>query len=173
LEQYVAELFEQLGYQASLTKLVGDHGIDVQLVNKQGLKEVVQCKQWANRNKGLVGEPELRDFYGAMMAENAFFGYMVAPHGFTQEAIRWATGKPLALADANWLFLKASELGLWTNEELTETPATHPASSPPQCPRCGSETVVRVAKRGPNVGARFYGCSRYPKCSAFILINDG
>lgn len=32
------------------------------------------------------------------------------------------------------------------------------------CPRCGSKLVIRTAKRGPNVGNRFYGCSSYPKC---------
>lgn len=32
------------------------------------------------------------------------------------------------------------------------------------CPRCGSELVLRVAKRGDNKGNEFYGCSSYPKC---------
>jgi len=32
------------------------------------------------------------------------------------------------------------------------------------CPSCGSELVVRIAKRGTNAGDKFYGCSNYPKC---------
>lgn len=32
------------------------------------------------------------------------------------------------------------------------------------CPNCGSELVVRIAKRGTNAGDKFYGCSNYPKC---------
>lgn len=32
------------------------------------------------------------------------------------------------------------------------------------CPRCGSELVVRTAKKGKNVGNMFYGCSNFPKC---------
>jgi len=32
------------------------------------------------------------------------------------------------------------------------------------CPRCGSELVLRVAKRGANSGNEFYGCSGYPRC---------
>jgi len=32
------------------------------------------------------------------------------------------------------------------------------------CPKCGSELVLRVAKRGANKGNQFYGCSNYPKC---------
>ena len=30
------------------------------------------------------------------------------------------------------------------------------------CPRCGSPLVVRTAKKGPNAGSQFLGCSRYP-----------
>lgn len=32
------------------------------------------------------------------------------------------------------------------------------------CPRCGNDLVVRTAKRGPNAGNQFWGCSTYPKC---------
>ena len=32
------------------------------------------------------------------------------------------------------------------------------------CPRCGSELVLRTAKKGKRAGEQFYGCSRFPKC---------
>lgn len=32
------------------------------------------------------------------------------------------------------------------------------------CPRCGSQMVKRLAKRGRNAGGYFWGCSRYPNC---------
>lgn len=32
------------------------------------------------------------------------------------------------------------------------------------CPRCGSKLVLRTAKKGANVGSKFYGCSNFPKC---------
>ncbi len=35
---------------------------------------------------------------------------------------------------------------------------------PPMCPKCNSELVKRVAKKGANAGGSFYGCSNYPKC---------
>lgn len=38
----------------------------------------------------------------------------------------------------------------------------------PNCPKCGSIMVIRIAKRGPNTGHKFYGCSRYPRCKATI-----
>ena len=32
------------------------------------------------------------------------------------------------------------------------------------CPRCGSEMILRTAKKGNYQGNQFWGCSRYPKC---------
>ena len=32
------------------------------------------------------------------------------------------------------------------------------------CPKCSSELILRVAKKGANAGKQFYGCSNYPKC---------
>lgn len=36
----------------------------------------------------------------------------------------------------------------------------------PTCPRCGKPMVVRTARRGPNSGGQFWGCSMYPHCRA-------
>ncbi len=32
------------------------------------------------------------------------------------------------------------------------------------CPRCGNNLVIRAAKKGQNIGNKFYGCKSYPKC---------
>jgi len=40
----------------------------------------------------------------------------------------------------------------------------------PLCPRCGSEMILRVAKKGANAGNQFWGCSTYPKCKGVIKI---
>jgi ATP-dependent DNA helicase RecQ len=32
--------------------------------------------------------------------------------------------------------------------------------------------VLHIAKRGPNAGGKFYGCSRYPKCKATVPFNS-
>ena len=39
------------------------------------------------------------------------------------------------------------------------------------CPRCGAPLVVRTAKKGPNAGSQFLGCSRYPDCKYTKNIN--
>jgi predicted RNA-binding Zn-ribbon protein involved in translation (DUF1610 family) len=38
-----------------------------------------------------------------------------------------------------------------------------------KCPKCGSETVVRTSKKGPNVGHSFYLCRRYPECKGKVV----
>lgn len=34
----------------------------------------------------------------------------------------------------------------------------------PLCPKCGSEMILRTAKRGQNQGKQFWGCSQFPRC---------
>lgn len=42
--------------------------------------------------------------------------------------------------------------------------------SSPRCPKCGSEMVLRTAKRGDNQGGKFWGCSKYPECRGIVNI---
>lgn len=39
-----------------------------------------------------------------------------------------------------------------------------PGSEDLICPRCGEKLILRTAKKGPNAGSQFYGCSAFPKC---------
>ena len=41
-----------------------------------------------------------------------------------------------------------------------------------KCPTCGSATVIRTSKKGPNVGRSFYLCSRYPECKGKVAIEN-
>ena len=38
------------------------------------------------------------------------------------------------------------------------------ALAAPACPRCAGQMVRRTAKKGPNAGESFWGCSAFPKC---------
>lgn len=38
------------------------------------------------------------------------------------------------------------------------------SDEPPVCPRCQSVMQRRTARKGPNAGQPFWGCSQYPKC---------
>lgn len=41
------------------------------------------------------------------------------------------------------------------------------------CPRCGAKLVLREATKGANVGNKFYGCSRFPKCRYIRNLEKG
>ena len=41
----------------------------------------------------------------------------------------------------------------------------------PACPRCNSEMVLRVAKKGARQGQIFYGCVQFPKCRGVVNTN--
>lgn len=95
LEKFSAQIFKKMGYRATVSGQIGDHGVDVRLINPNGQIELVQCKQW-NRP---VGEPEVRDLLGAMVHEKAVRGFVIAPNGFSVAARQWAKGKPIILVD--------------------------------------------------------------------------
>jgi len=95
LEKLAAQVYKRIGYQVQHVGKMGDHGIDVLLINPSNQKEIVQCKQWSKP----VGEPVLRDLYGAMMHDQAVRGWVWAPRGFSRPAKAWAKGKPIVLVD--------------------------------------------------------------------------
>lgn len=56
-------------------------------------------------------------------------------------------------------------------ETLSSAPTvTEDISASPQCPKCGSEMVLRTAKSGANHGKRFWGCSNFPHCRGIVNI---
>src|SRR5690606_19863038 len=63
----------------------------------------------------------------------------------------------------------AAQIGQESEASRTDGPTANPAT--PNCPKCGSVMVLRVAKQGANKGGQFWGCGRYPHCKG-ILIAD-
>ena len=49
----------------------------------------------------------------------------------------------------------------------SQPPVKQPGS--PLCPKCGVPMVERVAKKGTNVGQKFFGCPNYPKCKETLF----
>lgn len=41
--------------------------------------------------------------------------------------------------------------------------------SSPDCPRCSSQMVRRMAKSGENAGKEFWGCTKFPACRGMVL----
>ena len=43
----------------------------------------------------------------------------------------------------------------------------------PNCPTCDAQMILRTAKRGPNAGGQFWGCSGYPKkCKTTVALEQ-
>jgi predicted RNA-binding Zn-ribbon protein involved in translation (DUF1610 family) len=38
------------------------------------------------------------------------------------------------------------------------------------CPKCGESMILREAKKGKNIGKKFWGCSNFPKCRCIVNI---
>ena len=98
-ENLIVEVYRLFGHQAKRTGSIGDHGVDVTIKTKGGEKHVVQCKRWRSN----VGEPIIRDFYGAMQHEKADKGIIITTADFTPQAQEWAKGKPLSLINGSQL----------------------------------------------------------------------
>ena len=103
-EEWTGELFRRRGYRVVNTPYTADHGIDL-LVYRDGERGVVQCKRY----RGTVGEPVVRDLFGVMVHENADRGYLVTTGGISQQAHRWARGKPIELIDGEKLVRLATD----------------------------------------------------------------
>ncbi|MGY8641872.1 MAG: topoisomerase DNA-binding C4 zinc finger domain-containing protein [Verrucomicrobiales bacterium] len=43
-------------------------------------------------------------------------------------------------------------------------PTNQISASTSECPECGSNLVIRTAKKGPNAGSNFLVCSMFPRC---------
>jgi HJR/Mrr/RecB family endonuclease len=91
-EHWVADLFTRAGFQVETTPATGDHGVDLWLTYYGGLI-AVQCKRW----DGSIGEPVIRDLYGAMTAARAQSACLVTTGSFTAQARQFCRDKPLHL----------------------------------------------------------------------------
>ena len=115
-------------------------------------QSLVQCKQWKVQK---VGVNVVREMFGVLTASNADRVILICSGKFTQQAIDFASDKPIELLSGNELLSLVKDVQAEPNIEPLQQAS---------CPRCGSELVERQAKRGTNAGNTFLGCSSFPKC---------
>lgn len=170
-EDWVAARFRELGYRVKTTGTSGDHGADL-LVEKPGELAIVQCKRYRTWS---VGEPVLRDLFGAMHDFGAQRAYLVTTGELTAAARAWARGKPIAIWDGKHLARLAKgappeapephaaspEAGSQAVAAPAEEAGSGPALRQATCPHCGAALVLR---RNRQTGEPFLGCSRFPQC---------
>jgi restriction endonuclease len=97
-EQLCGDYFATLGYTVDFTPLSGDGGIDL-VLTRDGELAVAQCK----RTRKSVGEPVVRDLYGAMHHTGADEAFLCASSGFSPAAEAWARDKAITLIDGEEL----------------------------------------------------------------------
>ena len=94
-EEFVAEVFEALGFEVERCGGSGDEGVDLR-VTKAGLRGIVQCKYFS---RGVVGSPELQKFLGSVHHTRSHKGYYVTTRTYSLAAERFAADHPLELID--------------------------------------------------------------------------
>ena len=152
-EYLVSEAFRRQGYAVKENAVAGaDGGVDL-VLEKDGRRTLVQCKNWQSRS---VGVSIVRELYGVMAAEGADGGIVVCSGHYTQDAKDFAAGKALELVDGPKLTRLIGN--------LQKAPNIRSVSEDKSCPKCGGEMVMRTAKKGQHTGSSFRGCVRYPKC---------
>lgn len=94
-EKWVREnVFEKEGWVVEETKNTGDGGVDLVLY-KGDEKSIAQCKRF----RGTVGEPMIRDFYGAMFHEGVSRGFFITTGLYSIPALKFSEDKPIEMID--------------------------------------------------------------------------
>lgn len=154
-EELVGEAYRRQGYTVYENTSAGpDGGIDLTL-KKNGELILVQCKQWRNIK---VGVDKVRELYGVQTAQNANKSILMTSGFFTQEAKNFAANKPIDLVEGSQL------LDFIQNVQRDRKAVPPDSMASVVCPQCGGEMVLRTARKGSNIGQKFWGCSRYPQC---------
>lgn len=99
-EDFVAVLYQRLGYNTERVGRSHDGGIDV-IAEKNGIKYYIQCKKFITQK---VSVGAVRDFYGAMFNLLASSkGIFITTNIFTTEAEKFAENNPIELIDGSEL----------------------------------------------------------------------
>jgi restriction system protein len=159
-ESLVSEAFRRKGFLVLDNIEDGpDGGVDLRL-RKNGQVVFVQCKHWKARS---VGVKVVRELFGVMAAKKVMRGIVVTYGEFTPEAGAFAKANSVALIDGPKLTQMIASVQQSGNMQAQTEVAR-------ACPRCGSEMVLRVAKKGPHSGKECWGCSKFPGCRGVVSV---
>lgn len=157
-EELLGEAYRRQGFTVFENPGKGtDGGIDL-TIKRGGETYLVQCKHWKTHK---VGVKVVREMLGLVTAHGATGAVVVTSGTFTKEAIEFAGTQRVELVDGDGLVHMIGAVQATPTIAVHPTPSTDPART---CPRCGKQLVPRTARRGPNAGGQFWGCSGYPQC---------
>ena len=157
-ELLIAEAFRRQGYQVNENGGGGaDGGIDL-YIYRDGERVLVQCKRWKVYK---VGVDKVRELYGVMTAEGANRAILVTSGVYTDEAKKFASGKPLELIDGSQLSQMIPSNVNESSEQTLQCEIGTQATEP--CPLRGSEMALKTARQGRHAGSQFWGCTMFGK----------
>ena len=152
-EYLVSEAYKRKGFSVSENLGSGsDGGVDV-VLEKDDEKILVQCKNWRSTK---VGVTVVRELLGVVTAESASKGIIVCSGDYTKDAVDFANNNNIELVTGESLAILIAS--------VQKKQSRHVKRNSYDCPKFGCHMVQRTAKKGPNTGTRFLGCSRFPKC---------
>lgn len=169
-EFLVAEAYRRQDYAVDYVLGSGaDGGVDITL-RKGGKTTLVQCKQWRVYK---VGAPIVRELLGAITAAGADAGIVITTGAFTRDACDFAAANGITLIDGPGLLSLVQRVQDKAPDTRTALASTEVAElDPPVCPLCSAPMTERIARRGANPGARFWGCVNFPACRGTRQIHD-
>lgn len=101
-EEFIRELFNSLGYRATVTNYGPDGGKDI-IMERDGIKVFAQCKHWKSDN---VGVAIAREMVGVLEAEPEFkHVFLVTSGKFSNDAVLYShrTSDRLTLMDGKMI----------------------------------------------------------------------
>jgi hypothetical protein len=113
-EDLITLLLTKMGLQVHETTRASDGGVDVIAISEEiitGGKYIIQCKRLASN----VGEPIIRDLFGALHHNQASKAILITNSDFTNNAKKFAEDKPIELIDGEKLALLLKKFGLLEN----------------------------------------------------------
>ncbi|MBN2881808.1 restriction endonuclease [Candidatus Woesearchaeota archaeon] len=119
-EYLIAALFENMGYEVSVTKSSYDNGVDV-CANKTNLsqkeKVVVQCKRYSKKT---IGVADIRELLGVISDKKVTKGILITTTKFSSEAKKFERNNPsIELIDCdNLMILLNTHLGTYWTKKL-------------------------------------------------------
>jgi restriction system protein len=131
-----------------------DGGIDL-VIEKDGQRSAVQCKQWKTWN---VGVKAVREFLGALTDAQIQHGIFITLNGYTSDAKQLAEKHGIEIINETGLTAMLEGLNIQEDPQALEILN----DTRKFCPKCERLMVERVAGKGPNPGQRFWGCTGYP-----------
>jgi predicted RecB family endonuclease len=162
-EKVVALTYRKLGYTVSRRGGANpDGGIDL-VIEKDGQRAAVQCKQWKTWN---VGVKAVREFLGALTDARIERGILVTLGGYTGDAKQLSDKHGISMLNETELATMLESVDAKFDPQVLELLRDVRKF----CPKCENEMILRMAKKGLGAGRQFWGCSMYPKCRFTIPV---